>query len=82
MSTLAALPSSPVTHADRGVAFVCICVYVCKLPDMLKEHTEVVRGRESVSAFPVCSPSEMHPTQSEEQLLDHEDFKCSQSVKV
>ncbi len=43
---------------------------------MSKEHAGVVRGRESVSAFPVCNTSEMHPTQIDEQLLDHEDLKC------
>ncbi|XP_039668995.1 uncharacterized protein LOC120566536 [Perca fluviatilis] len=39
---------------------------------MSKEHTRVVHGRESVSAFPVCNTCEIHPTQMEKQLLDHE----------
>ncbi|XP_031158982.1 uncharacterized protein LOC116052423 isoform X2 [Sander lucioperca] len=39
---------------------------------MSKEHTRVVHGRESVSVFPVCNTCEIHPTQIEKQLLDHE----------
>lgn len=43
---------------------------------MSKEHTRVVHGRESVSVFPVCNTCEIHPTQIEKQLLDHEGCKC------
>ena len=46
---------------------------------MSKEHTRVVHGRESVSAFPVCNTCEIHPTQMEKQLLDHEGCKCMMS---
>lgn len=48
---------------------------VCQLPEELKEHTKVERGRESVAAFSSMHTSEMHPTQLEKQLLDHEGIK-------